>query len=542
MMSNMKIAQKMLIGFSSIVVIFIFFAIYEILELNKLAELQDEGAGRANDSVMVMEFMSDLGDMYAIAADAVINGYSSDIKNDFSALKKEVMEDIKTLDARMDTPEEKQWLKDYTTEVTNYIDLIENKLFVRLAQQGSNVDNEVKEIDEKIDQARSASQASLDKIRASLENEMKEGDETFDATNHSVYGITVGVGILIGILSTLIATFLTRNILGSVERLKEVAHELASGEGDLTKRLEIKYHDELGDASSDVNMFIDKTHTIIISAKKSASENAAVAEELYTTSMQIGKRSEETAISMEKMLLVSSEVSQILVDGENSSYATGESIKDASIKVSAVAQDVLSVSNSLQNVVEEQMDLAQRLNTLSQEAVQVKEILSVISEIADQTNLLALNAAIEAARAGEHGRGFAVVADEVRKLAERTQKSLQESNSTVSVIVQSVNDATEMMSKSAQDIQKLGNHAQEVEVVMNESVSQILQATQLAEKTAKDAGIGAKKTKEVIEQMDMISKLASTNARSIEEVASAVEHLAKLSENLSHTLSTFKTA
>lgn len=542
MMSNMKIAQKMLIGFSSIVVIFIFFAIYEIVELNKLAELQDEGAGRANDSVMVMEFMSDLGDMYAIAADAVINGYSSDIKNDFSALKKEVMEDIKTLDARMDTPEEKQWLKDYTTEVTNYIDLIENKLFVRLAQQGSNVDNEVKEIDEKIDQARSASQASLDKIRASLENEMKEGDETFDATNHSVYGITVGVGILIGILSTLIATFLTRNILGSVERLKEVAHELASGEGDLTKRLEIKYHDELGDASSDVNTFIDKTHTIIISAKKSASENAAVAEELYTTSMQIGKRSEETAISMEKMLLVSSEVSQILVDGENSSYATGESIKDASIKVSAVAQDVLSVSNSLQNVVEEQMDLAQRLNTLSQEAVQVKEILSVISEIADQTNLLALNAAIEAARAGEHGRGFAVVADEVRKLAERTQKSLQESNSTVSVIVQSVNDATEMMSKSAQDIQKLGNHAQEVEVVMNESVSQILQATQLAEKTAKDAGIGAKKTKEVIEQMDMISKLASTNARSIEEVASAVEHLAKLSENLSHTLSTFKTA
>lgn len=542
MLGSMKISQKLLLGFSSIVTIFVIFAIYEIVELNKLSNLQDEGAGRAEDSVMVMEFMSDLGDMYSIAADAVINGYSENSKNEFSALKKEILEDIVILEKRMDTEEEKQWIKNYSTDVNNYIQIIENQLFPRLAQEGANIDSDVKEIDDKIDQARSDSQESLNKIRASLENEMKESDELFDNTSNSVYGITIAVGILIGILSTVIATLLGRNILGSANRLKEVAHELASGNGDLTKRMEILHHDELGDASNDVNTFLDKTHSIIVTAKKSATENVAVAEELHATSIQIGKRSEESAKSMEQMLQVSSEVSRILTDGEHTSQITGETIQNASAKVLNVAQDVLMVSTSLQTIVEEQMELAERLNTLSQEAAQVKEVLSVISDIADQTNLLALNAAIEAARAGEHGRGFAVVADEVRKLAERTQKSLQESNSTVSVIVQSVNDATDMMSKSAQAIQKLGNHAQEVEVIMNESVQEIAEAAELAVKTAQSSGIGVQKTQEMIHQVDDVFKLANSNARSVEEIASAVEHLAKLSENLSSTLSAFKTA
>lgn len=538
----MKIARKLLLGFSSIVVIFIIFAIYEIFEITKLGDLQDEGAGRAKDSVMVMEFMSDLGDMYSIAADAIINGYSENSKKDFSAMKNEILEDITVLEGRMDTPEEKEWIRQYSVNVKNYIDIIENQLFPRLALNSANIDHDVKLIDDNIDKARSATQESLNKIRVSLENEMQESDVLFDNTSNSVYAMTISVGILIGILSTLVATLLTRNILGSVERLKVVSHELASGNGDLTKRLEIKHHDELGDASHDVNTFIDKTQSIIITAKKSATENVAVAEELHATSIQIGKRSEDTANAMERMLQVSTEVSRILTDGEQSSQATGKTIQEASHKVSTIAKDVLRVSTSLQSIVEEQTELAERLHTLSQEAAQVKTVLSVISDIADQTNLLALNAAIEAARAGEHGRGFAVVADEVRKLAERTQKSLQESNSTVSIIVQSVNDATDMMSKSAKDIQILGNHAKEVEVVMIESVEQIAEAVKLAVKTAEDSGIGANKTQEMIHQVDSVFKLANTNARSVEEIASAVEHLAKLSESLNTTLSAFKTA
>jgi len=540
-MNHMKISQKLFIGFLSVVVIFVIFAIYELWEINKLGKIQDEGAKRAEDALLVQENEAMLGKTYVIAADAIINGYTQKSNEDLALLKKEFLEDIAQIEANSDTEEEKRLIKEYRDEVNNFIGLVENDLFDYLSNNNSNIDETIRNIDDKLDKSREISDEKIMKILSSMSQEAKEGDEIFDETRQSIFTITIIAGILIGILSTSIAVLLSRNIIGSAESLKKVAGELASGDGDLTKRLEIKSNDELGEASKDINAFIEKAHSIISSAKKNAQENAAIAEELFSTSSQIGVRSEETANSMEQTLKVSSEVSKILIEGEEGSRFTGEKIKDASDKVAMVARDVLSVSNSLQNVVVEQMELSHRLEALSQEAAQVKEILSVISDIADQTNLLALNAAIEAARAGEHGRGFAVVADEVRKLAERTQKSLHESNSTVSIIVQSVNDATEMMSKSAADIKRLGDHAKEVEVIMTESVDEIAEASQLAVKTASDAGIGAQKTKEMIAQMGAIAEHATTNARSVEEVAAAVEHLAKLSEGLEQMLSSFKT-
>jgi methyl-accepting chemotaxis protein len=257
-----------------------------------------------------------------------------------------------------------------------------------------------------------------------------------------------------GLFTMYIVRSIGQSTAGFSTTMNEISHNK-----DLTRTIEHHTKDELKVIAEGFNHLIASVQKALMEAKQSASENSAVAEELFATSSQIGVRSEETARAMEEALKVSDEVSLILKNGEEVSRMTGEKMQIASTKVGEVASNVLEVSNSLQNVVENQVDLAQRLEHLSQEAEQIKQIMSVISDIADQTNLLALNAAIEAARAGEHGRGFAVVADEVRKLAERTQKSLSESNSTVSIIVQSVNDATEMMSQSASEIKRLGDRA-----------------------------------------------------------------------------------
>lgn len=348
--------------------------------------------------------------------------------------------------------------------------------------------------------------------------------------------LLVGLGV-----SGVLAWITIASIGRSTGNFRDTMHTISNNK-DLTKIIDHQTNDELKVISQAFNELMSSVQKAMGDAKHSASENAAVAEELFATSSQIGRRSEETARAMEQALRVSGEVSEILKRGEEGSRQTGVTIKNASNKVSKVSEDVLKVSESLQGVVEEQIELAQKLEHLSSEAQQVKQVLAVISDIAEQTNLLALNAAIEAARAGEHGRGFAVVADEVRKLAERTQKSLSESNATVSIIVQSVTDATEMMSKSAGEIKKLGDHAQEVEIIMTQSVQEIADAAELAVQTASDAGIGAEKTNEVIAQMGSITTLAATNARSVEEIAAAVEHLAKLSEGLNYTLSKFRTA
>jgi len=373
--------------------------------------------------------------------------------------------------------------------------------------------------------------------------QLDESKKTYDASEEA-YASTLIMNVLIlvvGFAAAIVFGYLTiASILRSTNIFQRTMQTINQNK-DLTQDIHHAANDELKIVADSFNSLVDSVQKAFANAKRSASENAAVAEELFSTSSQIGVRSEETARAMEKTLRVSTEVSEILKRNESKSQQSGEEIRHSSENVANVAKEVMNVSENLQNVVVEQMELAGRLERLSHEAAQVRQVLSVISDIAEQTNLLALNAAIEAARAGEHGRGFAVVADEVRKLAERTQKSLAESNSTVSIIVQSVNDATEMMSKSASDIKDLSDRALEVEHVMQNSVENIFQVSEMAVKNAEDAAEGSRKTEEVIKQMGEISSLANMNARSIEEIASAVEHLAKLAENLNQELSTFKT-
>ena len=343
------------------------------------------------------------------------------------------------------------------------------------------------------------------------------------------------------IIMAMLVITLKKTVINPVKELKDRAENLSSGDGDLTKKMEIKSGDEIGLASVAFNLFIDKVRSTVSMAKSSSSENASVANELSSTALEVGKRAEETSSIVNETNHMSRSIKEELSLSLQKAKQSEIEIGEAHTKLTNAKNQILKMADQVQSSAHTEVELARQIAQLSADADQVKGVLTVISDIADQTNLLALNAAIEAARAGEHGRGFAVVADEVRNLAERTQKSLTEINATINVIVQAINDASDHMNSNSKSMENLTKIASEVEKNIHETAVIMDNATLSSEHTVKDYIETGKKVDAIVAKIEEINTITLSNTRSMEEVSGATEHLSDLTEKLNNVLGNFRT-
>ena len=379
-----------------------------------------------------------------------------------------------------------------------------------------------------------------DQVNAWLEELDEEAKANFlnvekEIENVEMNSIIVALIMLVTVLGSFTVIGL---IIRSVEKISDTLQTVATL--DFREVCTIEGKNEIAEISRSINKVVDALKSFIADAKNTSVENASISKELMVSAQHVGQKVEEVSTIVNN---TSNKVIEIIKEIRTSvsiAVANKEEIIKANSNLEEATRDVVKLTSDVQETAQIEIELAHSFEQLTADADQVKSVLTVISDIADQTNLLALNAAIEAARAGEHGRGFAVVADEVRKLAERTQKSLVEIQATINIIVQAITNSSEQMNQNSKNIQELANVSANVEEKINMTVAIMHEAMQGSDKTVSDFEHTGEIVESISKDVYSVNDVVAENVRSVETIAAASEHLHSLTEELNEKMEEFK--
>ncbi|MDR7089665.1 methyl-accepting chemotaxis protein [Cellvibrio fibrivorans] len=361
-------------------------------------------------------------------------------------------------------------------------------------------------------------------------------DENQSTSSAQLLALVV-VGTLVSLLA---AYFLPILVANQVRQISHRIQNIAEGDGDLTARLPVNTNDELGQLATNVNQFIEKLQRIIGSVLANAAEVSKAAESLLVVSSNSQRAADDQCHAITMVVTAVNELTMAIQEVARNTSNTAQNTKEATAITDRGQERIHLAVERVQGLATRISETAEFMLRLEGEAKNVTSVIDVIRGVAEQTNLLALNAAIEAARAGEQGRGFAVVADEVRTLASRTQQSTTDIHGMLSKLQQGVQHAVDAMGSSAAMTSEAVTSATEAGDSLTGISTAVKQISDMTLQIATAAEEQSSVTSEIDKNLVQINSLAMNNAEGASKTAVESQRLNELSIQLRQLLMQFK--
>ncbi|KHT44754.1 methyl-accepting chemotaxis protein [Vibrio sinaloensis] len=393
-----------------------------------------------------------------------------------------------------------------------------------------NIANLTQEVDATMAVLDSFSQAAQDGLRASL----LEAGEVYEQ------GVirSISIGAIVIILAIGVGYHIAHSVREPLTRILKTLEHLTNG--DMTQRIEIRYNNEFSRVSGHINTLADSLHNILVKLNDASDNLTETANTNQLTSSQaqsqLSQQREQTATVATAMTEMSHSVQEVAQSAQSSQQMV-EKVEQASESGRQIMSSNITTINQLETRLTKSVDAVKELQSMSS---QIGSILDVIRNIAEQTNLLALNAAIEAARAGEQGRGFAVVADEVRVLAQRTTESTSEIENMISNLQSSSSSANSVIQSCMDDMEQSVEQASNANSAMEEIQALILEISQMSGQISQAAAEQSETSTDIARNIEEINLIAEQSYQAMAQIARTSTDLTELASQQGDLVHQFK--
>jgi methyl-accepting chemotaxis protein len=378
----------------------------------------------------------------------------------------------------------------------------------------------------------------VDRLVQLVDRQCKQAEQTAKESLTNSYIAIFLAGALITLLTAALSFFITRSITVPLSRCVAIADHLATG--DLTDDIEIHSQDETGHLMAAMRNMVQNLRGLVQGTVEISGNIAAASVQLTATARHIAAGAQEVAGQTDQVATASEEMSHTSRDIAQNCSLAAESSRHSSATATEGAAVVRETIEGMARIADRVKQTAQVVDNLGSRSDQIGAIIGTIEDIADQTNLLALNAAIEAARAGEQGRGFAVVADEVRALAERTTRATQEIGTMIKAIQRETKEAVGSMEDGVQQVEQGAQASRRSGEALQSILSQIDHVTEQINQIATAAEEQTATTGEITSNVQQVSAVVQDSARGAQETSAAAGQLAQQAQQLQGLVAAFK--